>query len=124
MDWLIQKLLYDSLFARMLLCLSLLFGGLTYNSVIRENYPDLDIPKTVIRVFWSGASPEQIEKEITNPIEDQIRSIKGLKTFNSGSYSSYSVITAEFDADMSVTDALQLLRDKAVSYTHLRAHET
>ncbi len=112
MDWLVQKLLYDSLFARMLLCLSLLFGGLTYNSVIRENYPDLDIPKTVIRVFWSGASPDQIEKEITNPIEDQIRSIKGLKTFNSGSYSSYSVITAEFDADMSVTDALQLLRDK------------
>ncbi|WP_160175138.1 efflux RND transporter permease subunit, partial [Photobacterium sanctipauli] len=62
-----------------------LAGLLSYNNMVRENYPDLEIPQAIVMTFWPGAAPEQIEKEITKHLEDEIRSLKGLKSFSSGS---------------------------------------
>ncbi|WP_419535055.1 efflux RND transporter permease subunit [Endozoicomonas sp.] len=112
MNWLSRKLFLQTLFARLLLGLFLLSGVLSYNTMVRENYPDLEIPKALITVSWPGAAPEQVEKEVTKPLEDEIRSVKGLKTFASGSYHSYSMVAVEFEADMPVAEALQRLRAK------------
>ncbi|MGI9275092.1 MAG: efflux RND transporter permease subunit [Endozoicomonas sp.] len=118
-----MKNLTDNLFlktilGRLLLGLFLLIGINAYNTMVRESYPDLDIPEAVVTTQWPGASPEQIEKEITKHLEDEIRSLKRLKTFFSGSFNSYSMIAVKFDADAPVADTMQLLRaavDKAES---------
>ena len=118
-----MKKLTDNLFlktilGRLLLGLFLLIGLNAYNTMVRESYPDLDIPEAVVTTQWPGASPEQIEKEITKHLEDEIRSLKRLKTFFSGSFNSYSIIAVKFDADAPVADSMQLLRaaiDKAES---------
>ena len=111
-----RKLFVQALIGRLLLGMVVLAGYLSYNNMVRENYPDLEIPKALVMTYWPGAAPEQIEKEITKPLEDEIRSLKGLKSFSSGSYNSYSIVAVEFDADMAMTEAMQLLRagvDKA-----------
>ena len=105
-----HKLFLDTLLARLLFALFVLAGVLSYNSMIRENFPDLEIPRAVISVFWPGAAPEQIEKEIIKPLEDEIRVVKGVKSFSSGAYNSYAMVAVEFDADMPVSEAMQYLR--------------
>ncbi|MGI9275088.1 MAG: efflux RND transporter permease subunit [Endozoicomonas sp.] len=112
MNWLTKKLFLETLLGRLLLGLFVLVGVLSYQSMVRENYPDLEIPMAMVITPWPGAAPEQVEKEITKPLEDEIRSVKGLKTFSSGSYNSYSMISVEFDADMPVAEAMQQLRAK------------
>ena len=112
MNWLTKKLFLETLLGRLLLGLFVLVGVLSYQSMVRENYPDLEIPMAMVITQWPGAAPEQVEKEVTKPLEDEIRSVKGLKTFSSGSYNSYSMISVEFDADMPVAEAMQQLRAK------------
>lgn len=112
MKWLKNKLFLETLLARLLLGLFLLVGVLSYQTMVRENYPDLEIPQALITTSWPGASPEQIEKEVTKPLEDEIRGVKGLKSYTSGSYNSYSIIAVEFDADMPMSEAMQRLRAK------------
>lgn len=105
-----HKLFIDTLLARLLFALFVLAGVLSYNSMIRENFPDLEIPQAIVSVYWPGAAPEQIEKEIVKPLEDEIRTVKGIKSFSSGSYNSYAMVAVEFDADMPVAEAMQYLR--------------
>ncbi|WP_051785867.1 efflux RND transporter permease subunit [Endozoicomonas numazuensis] len=112
MNWFKNKLFLETLLGRLLLGLFLLVGVMSYNTMVRENYPDLEIPQALVTTSWPGASPEQVEKEVTKPLEDEIRNLKGLKAYSSGSYNSYSVIAVEFDADMPMSDAMQRLRAK------------
>ena len=113
-----RRLFLETLLAKLLLTFFILFGVTAWQSLVRENFPDLEIPIAMITTQWDGASPEQIEKEITKYIEEEVRGLKGLKRLDSGSYNSYSMVSVEFDADMPVSDAMQGLRaaiDKAES---------
>lgn len=111
-----KKLFVETLVAKLLLGMIALAGILSYNNMMRENYPDLEIPQAIIITNWPGAAPEQIEKEITKHLEDEVASLEGLKSYTSGSYNSYSIVAVEFDADMANSKAMPILRaaiDKA-----------
>jgi len=113
-----RKLFVETLVARLLLGMLMLVGVLSYNTMVREHAPDLEIPSAIVTTYWPGAAPEQIEKEITKYLEDEIVSLEGLNTYSSGSYNSYSVVAVEFDADMPVAKAIPSLRaavDKAAA---------
>ncbi len=107
-----KKLFIETLLARLLLILFCTVGLMAYNTLVRENYPDLEIPQALITTEWPGASPEQVEKEVTKYLEDEIRGLKGLKSFSSGSYNSYSMVAVEFEADVAQSEAMQRLRSK------------
>lgn len=96
-----------------LLLVIIVAGGATaWQSMVREDNPDLDIPQAVITTEWGGAAPEQIEKEITQELEKKLNGMQGLKRFESGSFNSYSMVTVEFEADEPIPEAMNLLRTK------------
>ncbi len=70
--------LRDPTFAIVLAALLILGGVLSYTSMVRENNPDLAIPQATVATVWPGASPLQMEKEITKRLEDEIRALPGL----------------------------------------------
>ncbi|MTI12288.1 efflux RND transporter permease subunit [Sansalvadorimonas verongulae] len=105
-----KRLFLETLLAKLLLVLFIAVGLTAWQTLVRENYPDLEIPMAMVITKWPGASPEQVEKEVTKYLEEEIRGLKGLKRLDSGSYNSYSMISMEFDADMPVSDAMQRLR--------------
>lgn len=105
------------LFLRKLLASLLLFvfvfgGVVAYHGMIKEGDPDLEIPKAHIVTEWPGADPEQIEKEITNKIETEIKSVRNLKRTASGSQDNLSMIAVEFEASASLQPSMALLRAK------------
>lgn len=104
--------LLDPVFAIILTLLLLVGGALSYSSMIRENNPDLEIPQATVAVVWAGASSSQMEKEITKPIEDEIRALPGLKGFSSSSQNSFSLVAVRFEAEFNIDHAMGLLRNK------------
>ncbi|ETI61124.1 efflux RND transporter permease subunit [Marinomonas profundimaris] len=96
----------------LLFSLLLVTGGyFAYSSLTKESLPDLDIPNATVTTLWPGADPQTIEEQVTRELEGEIATLKGLKTYSSASFDSYSIIVVEFTADSDTTQAMQRLRD-------------
>ena len=64
-----------------------------------ESYPTVDFAAATVITNYYGASPEEIENEITKPIEDELRTVRGVKDVRSVSQSGLSKITIRVDMD-------------------------
>ena len=89
----------------------LLFGLQSYNNMPKEQYPDASFPTVYINTPYFGNSAAEIENLIARPMEKEISSITGLKNVQSTSMQDYSVMTAEFNTDIDMDDALRKVKD-------------
>ncbi|QGJ68525.1 Efflux RND transporter permease subunit [Planctomycetales bacterium 10988] len=97
----------------LLLLILIVSGGLiAYDLLVKESLPDLEIPQATISTFWPGADPQTIEQEVTEIIEKELTTLKGVKKISSASFDSYSLIAVEFLAEADLTESMQLLRAK------------
>ncbi|MDQ3002617.1 MAG: efflux RND transporter permease subunit [Fibrobacterota bacterium] len=90
----------------------LLAGAMSYKSMPLESFPEIKIPLIFVNVVYPGASPEDIERLITDKIEDKLEGLDGLKKVSSQSMESVSSIQIEFNADVDVETALRRVKDK------------
>ncbi len=88
-----------------------LAGIMAYNSLPKENFPDITVPTIYINTINWGNSPTNIENTITKPIEKRLKGISGIKKFNSTSLQDVSVIIVEFRTDVKVDVAKQKVKD-------------
>lgn len=77
----------------------LLIGVLGLFRLNAESYPNVDFAAATVETNYYGASPEEIENEITKPIEDEIRTVRGVKDVRSISQSGLSKISIRVDMD-------------------------
>lgn len=87
------------------------FGISSYTSIPKEQYPEASLPTVYINTPYFGNSAEEIENLISRPLEKEIESITGLKKITSTSIQDFSVMIAEFDADMEIEDAVRKVKD-------------
>lgn len=99
-------------FATMMIAALLLFGIISRLRMGVALYPDVDFPNVSISTTLQGASPEVIETELTDPIEDAISSVEGIKHISSSSFQGASQIRVEFDLERDIDTAAQDIRDK------------
>ena len=78
---------------------------------VRE-YPDVDPPIVSITTFYRGASPNVVETEITEVLEEQLATLEGVKTIESSSQEQGSVITVEFELSRDPDEATNDVRDR------------
>ncbi len=90
----------------------LLFGmiGMTYLGV--REFPSVDPPLISVRVSYPGANSDVIETQITEPIEQSINGIPGIRTLTSRSRQGGSEITVEFELSVDMEAAANDVRDK------------
>ena len=84
----------------------LLFGGISYNSLPKELFPDVVIPTIMVQTTYPGNAPIDIENLITRPLEKEIEGINGVKEFASTSAQDASMIFVEFNTGVNIDDAL------------------
>lgn len=92
--------------------LIVLFGliGL-YTLGVRE-YPSVDTPVVTVTTNYVGANADVIESQITEPLEESINGIAGIRTLNSVSRDGRSTITVEFDLSIDLETAANDVRDR------------
>lgn len=96
-------------------CLLIALIGLGLNAYRKlpiENMPAVDIPYVAILTTWVGASPEDIEKDVSKVIEDAISGIDGLKHIESSSMENVSLVILEFNMAVNVDVSAQDVREK------------
>jgi multidrug efflux pump len=90
----------------------LLFGIISlYRTPVRE-YPNIDPPVVSIITLYRGAAANVIEAEITEPIEEQLATLEGVKLLRSSSAEEVSRITVEFVLSRNVDQAANDVRDR------------
>ncbi|MEZ5007787.1 MAG: efflux RND transporter permease subunit [Chitinophagales bacterium] len=89
-----------------------LLGVLGYTSLGVREYPSVDPPVVTVQTNYSGANADIIESQITEPLEEQINSVEGIKILSSISTDGRSTITAEFLPEIDLNDAANDIRDK------------
>ncbi|MEM8614749.1 MAG: efflux RND transporter permease subunit, partial [Cyanobacteria bacterium P01_H01_bin.105] len=96
-----------------LLCFMLAMGGLMgYSSMVKEGDPDIKVARALITTVWPGTDAETIENQVTDKIEEEIKSLQGLDDITSATFNSFSIIDVEFKAESPVAESIQQLRGK------------
>ncbi len=88
-----------------------LLGISSYNSIPKEQFPEIVIPTILVNTPYLGTSPEDMENLVTRPIEKQLKGINGVKKITSNSLQDFSSIAIEFNTDVAVPDAKQRVKD-------------
>ena len=100
-----------------LITLILFLGAGAYFSMPRENFPEIKETKIYISSVYPGNTAEDIEKLITDPIEDKLKTVSNVVEITSTSQEDYSIVIVEFDENISVEAAKQKVKDEVDSET-------
>ena len=95
-----------------LMFLFLYLGISSYFTMPRENFPEISETKIYISSVYPGNTAEDIEKLITTPLEDKLKSVSNVVEITSTSQEDYSIITVEFDESIAVDKAKQKVKDE------------
>ncbi len=95
-----------------LVLIIILFGAVGYVSLGVREYPSVDNPIISVSCSYPGANAEVIENQITEPLEQQINGIPGIRSLTSVSQYGSSRITVEFELSVDLETAANDVRDK------------
>ena len=96
----------------MSLAVIIVAGVMTYVSVPKEAEPDINIPMIYVSMTHDGISPEDAERLLIRPMEQEIRTIEGIEELTANAYEGGANVTIKFDAGTDVDVALQDARAK------------
>ena len=88
-----------------------IFGLISYNTIPKEQIPDIVFPKILVNTIYPGTSPTDMENLITRLLEKNMKSINGVKTITSNSVQDFSVIMIDFNPNIDVAVAKQKVKD-------------
>lgn len=100
------------IFIACIIILMLVTGGIGLKRMGVDLFPPIDFPVVTVTTIYAGASPEEIEKLITKPLEEQISTISGLKRLSSRNMEGVSVVAAMFTYETEVKYAEEKMREK------------
>jgi len=100
-----------------LILLILVLGSMAYFSMARENFPEIKETKIYISSIYPGNTAEDIEKLITDPIEDKLKTVSNVVEITSTSQEDYSIVVVEFDESVTVEAAKQKIKDEIATET-------
>ncbi len=102
-------------FATMLVMTFVVLGLFSYTQLGIDLFPKIDLPTVTVRTILPGASPEEVESQITKPIEEVINTISGIDELRSTTLEGVSSVVVQFVLDKSGDVAAQEVRDKVAT---------
>ena len=109
----LPKLAIDRpVFMSCVVILIMVLGIMGYMSLGVDLFPDVSFPFVFVTVPYQGASPEEIETQISKPMEDELSSLQGVKKVSSSNQEGFAVIWVQFTLETDAKDAEQQVRDR------------
>jgi hydrophobe/amphiphile efflux-1 (HAE1) family protein len=110
--WITRTSIKYPVFATMVMVGLMVLGVFAYRGLGVESMPNIEIPAVFIETQYPGASPEQVENDVTRPIEEAANTVGGIKTIRSTSWEGRSGVGIEFQLTVDMNRAVQDLRDR------------
>lgn len=86
--------------------LVLVLGGVSLSRMTTDLLPDMNLPYALVITTDVGASPEEVESDVTAPIEAAMATTSNIKTVSSSSYDSYSMVILEYEQNANMDSVL------------------
>ena len=110
--WLANTSIKRPVFATMFILALVVLGVVSYPEIGVDLFPKVDFPIINITTTLKGASPEIMDIDVTDKIEESVNTINGVKTITSMSVEGASVVTVEFVLERDIDLAVQDVREK------------
>ena len=105
--------------ANLLMVMMLLAGFVGLNKLNIQFFPNFELDRISVNTSWSGASAEDVELGVTNPLEQRFRSLDSLKEMSSTSALGTSGISLEFEEGTDMTRAMENVKQQISDFTDL-----
>jgi HAE1 family hydrophobic/amphiphilic exporter-1 len=102
-------------FASMIVLALVVVGVASYLRLGVDRFPSVDLPNVSVRTTLSGASPEEVETIISQPIEEVVNTVEGIDELRSVSGRGTSFVMATFNLDRDIDVAAQDVRDRVAT---------
>jgi HAE1 family hydrophobic/amphiphilic exporter-1 len=102
----------------------IVFGVVAYPKLALDLFPKVDFPVINITTKLVGASPEVMEIDVTDVIEEAVNTISGVKSIRSSSMEEFSIVTVEFHLERNIDLVAQDVRDKVGAVRNQLPKET
>jgi HAE1 family hydrophobic/amphiphilic exporter-1 len=112
MQWLANICVRRPVFASVLMLVILVLGVVGYSRLGVDQFPSFDIPIVVITTTMEGASPEEMELDVTDKIEGAVNTISGVDELISNSSEGVSQVIVNFTLEKNLEAAINEVRDK------------
>ena len=108
--WLSDLSIRQPVFITMIVLAVMVVGGISYSRMGLDLFPDISFPVAAIQTTYPGASPEEVERSVTKPIEDAVISVNGVDFVSSTSMDSVSLVIVMFKMDKDDRQAVDDVR--------------
>lgn len=112
MQWLAEICVKRPVFATMLILSLVVVGGFSFLSLGVDLFPKIDFPTITVTVINPGASPEEIETDITEKVEEAVNTISGIDELRSSSVEGLSQVFVQFVLEKDVNVAAQEVENR------------
>ncbi|MBV2169047.1 MAG: efflux RND transporter permease subunit [Bdellovibrio sp.] len=100
------------IFISCIVILMLILGAFSLRKMPVDMFPDVTFPVLFVQVTYPGASPLDLEKQVSKLVEDEVGSISGLKTLTSNNLDSVAIIVMEFQLGTDIKEVEQEVRNR------------
>ncbi len=115
MQWLAEICVHRPVFATVIILFLTVVGGFSFFTLGVDRFPKIDLPTITIRTTNPGASPQEIETEITDVIEAAVNTVPGIEEMRSSSSRGSSNITLTFNLEKDPDQAFQEVQQRVSS---------
>lgn len=95
-----------------LMSLLMILGLMAYKKMPVDQFPDVTFPIVFAEIIYPGASPVDVERQISKIVEDEVSSLSGLETVSSYNYDSVAIIVIKFRLGIDIKEAEQQVRNR------------
>ncbi len=100
------------IFMACIVILLMVVGTISFKRLGVDIFPPIDFPVVTVMTIYPGTSPEEVEKLITKPLEEQVSTIAGIKRLSSRNMEGVSILIIEFNYESDIKFAVQNVREK------------
>lgn len=100
------------IFISCVVILMIVVGMISYKKMPVDQFPDVSFPIVFAEILYPGASPIDVERQISKIVEDEVSSLPGLETITSNNYDSVAVIVIKFRLGTDIKEAEQQVRNR------------
>jgi len=117
MQWLAAISVKRPVFATVMILVFVVVGLLGYTKLPIDRFPKIDFPTVAVTTVLPGATPEEIESEVTDLIEETVNTVSGIDELRSVSTENISQVLVTFDLEKDIDVAAQEVRDRVSRIT-------
>src|SRR5687767_11321612 len=99
-------------FASMIILAMVVVGAAAYFNLGVDRFPSVDLPTVRVSTRLPGASPAEMETEVSQVIEEAVNTVQGIRELRSISGNGNSFVIATFELDRDIDEAAQDVRDR------------